>query len=276
MRARMNLVSFDALRTAGLPGVRYIKPEDMYRCRNDILAARGVLFPEYWQVNALVFGLDRHIFPSLPSYLVGHDKVEMTRCFQMIAPNHVPFTLIEPNTPDAADQVWDAMPLPYVAKIPRSSMGQGVFLIEDRAQWRDYLAVSPVIYAQEYLPIDRDLRVIWVGKRIVASYWRLQSPRGFYNNIAQGGEAVAGPVPVAAKKLVHRLATQLGIDHGGLDIAFVGSHPFVIEFNRLFGNQGIEHLSDKINRAMWRYLQDRWNDDTPRFPTAPGTRRRVG
>ena len=44
----MNIVSFDAFRTLGLPGVRYIKPERMYEHLDDIQRADWVLFPEYW------------------------------------------------------------------------------------------------------------------------------------------------------------------------------------------------------------------------------------
>ena len=126
----MRFLSFDALRTLHLNGVSYIKPERMLAEAETIKAADGVLFPQFWQINPLIYGLKTRIFPSPASYYIGHDKVEMTRCFQLLAPEHVPYTLIEPNTPEAAASVWAKMPLPFVAKIPKSSMGDGVFLIE--------------------------------------------------------------------------------------------------------------------------------------------------
>jgi len=67
------------------------------------------------------------------------------------------------------------MPLPFVAKIPKSSMGEGVFLIENQTDWNRYLQLTQAIYAQEYLSIDRDLRIVWVGDQIVGGYWRLQA-----------------------------------------------------------------------------------------------------
>src|SRR5690554_4965635 len=124
---QMKCVSFDALRTLHLPDVHYIKPEYLFHERERIEAEDWVLFPEYWQVNALVFGLKKRIFPSLSSYLIGHDKVEMTRAFQLVASGHTPWTVIEANEPQNAERVWDQMPLPFVAKIPKSSMGQKVF-----------------------------------------------------------------------------------------------------------------------------------------------------
>lgn len=261
----MRLLSFDAFRTLGLPGLHYLKPEHLFTERAAVDAADWVLFPAYWQVGALVFGMGARIFPSLPSYLLGHDKVEMTRAFTAVAPAHVPFTLIEPNTPERAEVVWDAMSLPFVAKLPRSSMGEGVYLIHDRAEWRAYLAAAPVIYAQEYLPIDRDLRVVWLGDRILTHYWRLQPEGGFHSNVARGGQVRPGPAPQAALDLVARLASTLGIDHAGFDIALVDGHPYVLEFNRLFGNQGLGE-GVALNQAMLDWLRRSGGFEGPEQP----------
>ena len=71
----MQCVSFDAFRTLRLPDTLYIKPEQMFRHKSELAAADWVLFPEYWQLGGLLFGLKSRIFPSLASYLLGHDKV---------------------------------------------------------------------------------------------------------------------------------------------------------------------------------------------------------
>ncbi len=267
----MNLISFDACRTLGFSRTDYIKPELMNNHLDKLIEADGVLFPQYWQVNALTYGLKKRIFPSAASYHIGHDKVEMTRCFQMLCPQHVPWTLIAANTPAEADRVWEQMPSPFVAKIPKSSMGEGVFLIESLADWQAYLAQSPVIYAQEYLPIDRDLRIVWVGDQIVDGYWRLQAEQGFYNNLARGGVAELGILPPEACDLVRQLATGLGIDHGGFDIAMVGRHPYVLEFNRMFGNQGIAGMKQTIDTIIHDYLLRCWGPDEPDHPDTPGS-----
>lgn len=267
----MQLVSFDALRTLKLPDTTFIKPELYLRHLPQIRAADWLLFPPYWLVNALVYGLQKRIFPSHASYLLGHDKVEMTRAFSVVAPEHLPVTLIESNDAAIAEQVWQQMTLPFVAKIPRSSMGEGVFLVADRDDWRDYLARTPVIYVQEYLPIDRDLRCIVVGRRMVGSYWRLQSAQGFHNNLARGGVIDRSPVPEAARDLVLRLAGTLGIDHAGFDIAMAGGHPYVLEFNRLFGSQGLPDADDPVPKAILDYLRAAASGQ--HSPDTPFTRR---
>jgi len=265
----MDLISFDALRSFRLPGARYIKPEHLYHHLDRIRRADGVIFPQYWQLNPLIYALNRRIFPSAATYLIGHDKVEMTRCFQIVAPDHVPDTQILANSDSNADLLWDRMARPFVAKVPRSSMGQGVFLIDNLQQWRAYRALSPVLYVQEYLPIDRDLRIIWIGDQIIGGYWRTQAPQGFYNNVAQGGAIEQGLIPLEARLLVERLATTLGIDHGGFDVAMVGAHPYVFEFNRLFGNQGLRDSAIDSDALIGQYLQRRWGNPYPELPDRP-------
>ncbi|MBM6550273.1 hypothetical protein [Marinomonas ostreistagni] len=259
----MKIISFDALRTLHLPNVHYIKPQNMYAHLDEIRAADWILFPEYWQLNALVHGLKKRIFPSLSSFMIGHDKIEMTRTFMAITPAHHPYTEICANTPYEADRIWDIMPTPFVAKIPLSSMGQGVFLIDNPVQWQEYLDKSNVIYAQEYLPIDRDLRIVWVGNKVVGGYWRLQAEKGFYNNISQGGQVEVALIPKEALDLVEYVATTLGIDHGGFDVAMVGSVPYLIEFNRIFGNQGVKDLQKSVDIGIMDYLQSQLATEPP-------------
>lgn len=267
----MKLVSFDAFRTLRLTEARYIKPELFFTHLNEVSEADWVLFPEYWQVNPIVFGQKKRIFPSLASYLIGHNKIEMTRAFMTVAPEHVPWTLMAPNEPTAAEDLWNRMALPFVAKIPKSSMGEGVFLIENRDDWQRYLSLTTSLYVQEWLPIDRDLRIVWVGDRVLGGFWRRQSDQGFHNNLSRGGQIDNSPLPEAALALVRRLATALEIDHAGFDIAMVDGYPFVLEFNRLFGNRGLGSLNNDIPGVILDYLQRRSDcndpDDDPLHPT---------
>lgn len=247
----MDRVSFDPFRTQGLPHTRQLKAAHFYEQLDVIRAATWVLFPEHWQVNPLIFGLKARIFPSYATYQLGIDKIEMTRAFLSVAPDHVPETLIRANTPAIAEEVWDRMTPPFVAKLPKSSQGRGVWLIQDRADWRKYLAVTSVLYVQEYLPCDRDIRVVIVGDQVVTSYWRLQSANGFHNNVAQGGFIDHSAVPAAARELALSTARALEIDHAGFDIVMVGNRPYLLEFNRLFGNQGISPDTLRERMVTW-------------------------
>lgn len=261
----MQLISFDIFRTLGFPDTTVLKPEHFLRHKTELREADWVLFPEYWQLNALVYGLNCRVFPSEASYRIGHDKVEMTRAFQSVAPEHTPWTIIEANGPEEQDRIWATMPLPFVAKIPKASMGEGVWLIESRQDWLRYCEQTPVLYVQEYLPIDRDVRVVIVGEQVLTAYWRMQSDQGFYNNVARGGTIGSGPVPVQVTELALRLARELGVDHAGFDIALVEGYPYVLEFNRLFGNQGLGRGSE-LQEAILAYLKTRTEPEDPGGP----------
>lgn len=215
----MHCASFDIFRTLGFPDTTVLKPDQFLRHKELLRDADWVLFPEYWQLNTLVHGLKCRVFPSIASYRIGHDKVEMTRVFQAIAPEHTPWTLITANGPQEREQIWQDMALPFVAKLPKASMGEGVWLIENRADWQRYCDRTDVLYAQEYLPLERDAR-------------------------------------------------ELGVDHAGFDIALVEGYPFVLEFNRLFGNQGLGQGTD-LQDAILAYLHQCNEPRNPEEPMMP-------
>lgn len=270
----MQLVSFDIFRTLGLPNTRYLKPENFFAHKTELQGADWVLFPEYWQLNALVYGLNCRVFPSQPSYLIGHNKIEMTRAFLSIVPEHVPATLIQPNNEEQRAALWQFMDLPFVAKLPKASMGEGVWLIQSRQDWLDYCARTDVLYVQEYLPIDRDLRVVVVGDHVISAYWRLQAESGFYNNVARGGSVEYGGIPERAIALAMTVARRLGVDHAGFDIAMVDGHPFLLEFNRLFGNAGLGTNVQVYNEILLDYL-GKHSSPKPRSPGLGKGKRRL-
>lgn len=264
----MRFVTFDPFRALGIPGASYIKPAQLLRHRELIQQADGVLFPDYWQVNTLHYGWGVRIFPSIAAYHLGHDKIEMTRVFEALVPGNTPLTLILSNTADNQQQVLDTLSFPWVAKTPKSSQGAGVFLIENRSDWRRYCDTHEVLYAQEFLPAPRDLRLVVIGGEVVGGYWREHPEGGFHNNVARGGRIVHDPLPLAAVELVTRLARQLRIDHAGFDVMMCEGHPYLLEFNRLFGNQGLVEQGIQPARLIHAYLETSWTPGRPR-PWSP-------
>ena len=264
----MQFVSFNPLRTLHLSGARYIKPELYIRHLDEVQQADWILFPEYWQVNTLVYGLQKRIFPSSASYHLGHDKVEMTRAFQALFPAHVPHTAILPPTAAAYEQILEQFDFPLVAKEVRNSMGRGVYLIENRSQLRDYIERNAVLYVQERLPIERDLRVVVVGRKVVTAYWRIAAEGSFHNNVAQGGSVSFDEIPSQALQLVERVAAACGIDHAGFDVAVVDGHCYLLEFNTLFGTDALNARGIRIEPLILEYL----SSISGQSPDGPGRR----
>ncbi len=257
------LVSFDPLRSLYIPGVTPIKPEHWLSRLDIVQAADWILFPEYWQVNALVYGLKKKIFPSISSFHLGHDKVEMTRVFQAVCPENTPFTQILAQTETAIETILDGFCFPFVAKEVRNSMGQGVFLIETRKDFLEYAKNNTVLYVQEYLPINRDLRLVLVGNKVVAGYWRIAAPGRFHNNVSCGGSVSFENIPEGAIRLVESFAGATGINHAGFDVAEVHGHFYFLEFNTRFGTRALIDRGIQLNPYILSYL----NGTSPNDPS---------
>lgn len=275
----MKVVSFNLFRTLGLESnkevdLTYVKPE-AYEANPDrffslLSSADWVLFPEYWQLNSLLYGCECQIFPSPATYRIGHDKIEMSRVAQLLFPINTPQTWICKNTPEQADRIWNELSTPFVAKLPKASQGVGVWLIEDYVQWKQYVSIADSLYVQEQLPIEKDLRIVLVGGEVVASYWRHQSDRSFHTNVSRGGTVDYKNIPDSAIEFVLTWAKTLGINHAGFDIAMVGDRPYFFEFNRLFGTQGIPGGGKTITDAIFKYLLDNGEDHRPLSPNSSG------
>ena len=250
----MNLISFDPLRSLGVPQLTHLKPEHMYLHLERIRTADWLLFPASWQVNALHYGLGRRLFPSPATYHLGHSKIEITRALQTVCPAQVPETWIGAATPAQLEEALETLSLPLVAKEPRSARGEGVFLITGRAELLEYARQHEVLYLQEYLPIERDLRLVQIGDRVVSAYWRRAAPGAFHTNVARGGTVHFDGVPAAAIELVERVARQLGIDHAGFDVAEVQGRFYILEFNPLFGLEALNRQGMRLGPLIHDWL----------------------
>nr|WP_279326665.1 hypothetical protein [Bacillus kexueae] len=224
-----------------MKNVRYIKPENMFRHIEEIKEAEYLLFPEYWQVNTLYYGLKKDIFPSISTYHLGHTKVEMTRVLQATFPLHVPFTLIRANTVSNQQEILETFAFPFIAKDIRNSMGRGVFYIKNASDFIKYVETHDVLYVQELLPIEKDMRIVYVGDQVIESYWRVNEQHEFLTNVSQGGKVIYDDIPQEAIQLVESIARSLCINHAGFDIAEVDGHYYIFEFNVFFGNTGLRN-----------------------------------
>lgn len=252
----LNRVTFNPLRSLGVDATP-LRPESFPDDPATLAAVRAadlVLFPEGWQVNALHHALRKRIFPSVASQQLGASKVEMTRAFQALVPAHVPETAILPATEAGARTAVERFGFPFVVKQPRESQGRGVHKVDDARQLSQLLPTLDALYAQELLPIDRDLRICWVGDAVLAAYWRIGGD-GFHTNISRGASESFDAIPPQALELVARVARALGVDHAGFDVAMVGDHPYLFELNTLFGNEVINRAGVDYAAALRKAIE---------------------
>ncbi|MSU01159.1 ATP-grasp domain-containing protein [Tissierella pigra] len=264
----MRIVTFNPFRTLGMPNVTYIKPENMLMEMDKIKEADYILFPEYWQVNTLVYGLKKKIFPNISTYQLGHNKVETTRVLQAIFPKNIPYTQITSKDRINIETIEEEFGYPLVAKEIKSSMGRGVFLVENREELKSYIETNESIYIQEKLPIDRDIRIVYVGDKVIGAYWRIAGEGQFHNNIAKGATYDYDNVPKEAIELVENVAKELNINHAGFDVVVVDNRLYILEYNVMFGNEGLRNMGISVEKYIYEYIS-RDPDFTPINPTFP-------
>ncbi|MDT8379733.1 MAG: RimK family alpha-L-glutamate ligase [Desulfotignum sp.] len=203
-----------------------------------LISARRVLYPTAFYAG-LFNAMGIPTFPSFHTYTFAMDKIRQTALFQMLDIPH-PRTRVFYG-PRQKQDILSGFSFPFIAKIPRgSSRGNGVFLIRNQTDLSAYLTLKDPAYIQEYLPLDRDIRVIVIGRDVALAYWRIALAGGFKTNISQGGRICFDPVPDAALKLALTTAEKCGWDDVGIDIVESCGRFVVLEGNMKYGTKGFQ------------------------------------
>ena len=144
---------------------------------------------------------------------------------------------------------------PFIGKIPRdSARGRGVFLIREKSELRDYLSLTNVAYIQEFLPHDRDLRVVLINYDPVIAYWRYSAENNFRTNLAQGGTICFDDIPEKAVQLAVECAKRCKFDDVGVDLICSGARWSVIEANMKYGRKGLRMKDLDLKKIMTQKL----------------------
>jgi ribosomal protein S6--L-glutamate ligase len=198
--------------------------------------ARVVLFPT---LNYAQFftTLGKPIFPSLETYLYADEKIKQTTLFYMLG---VPHPRTRVYYPLHHHEIRKDFDFPMVAKLPRgSAQGRGVFRITNPEDLEEYLAHTKVAYIQEYLPHDRDLRVVLIRYQPVLSYWRIGTDRDFRTNLFQGGTISFEGIPAQGVQLAQEAARACRFNDVGMDLICCKGTWYVIEANMKYGRKGL-------------------------------------
>ncbi len=229
------LKQFPGIHTIGFrPDFRDYSPEE----RELILKAEKIYYPTAFYAD-LFNAMGKKTFPSFHTYKFALDKIKQTAAFTMLGIAH-PKTRVFYGRKQKKT-ISDYFDFPFIAKKPRNSArGSEVYLIENTAQLDEYLKKRWPAYIQEYLPTDRDMRIIIIGQKIRLAYFRTASPENFRTNLAQGGRIGFDPVPQEACELALSAALKCGWDDVGIDIIEHDKKFYVLEANMKYGTKGFE------------------------------------
>ena len=221
---------------------------------NLIRMAQKIFYPSTFYAD-LFDAVGKSTFPSYHTYKCVQDKIKQTALFELLNIPH-PRTRVFYGKRQKIT-IPDHFAYPFVAKIPRgSAMGRGVYFIENKDALMNYLQITNVAYIQEYLPIDRDIRVVVIGQRIVHAYWRIAPQDDFRSNVAVGGVVTLDRVPSMALDLALHTAESCGWDDVGIDICQYKGQYYVIEANMKYGKEGFRLAGIDYYKLMQELIKD--------------------
>jgi ribosomal protein S6--L-glutamate ligase len=219
-----------------------------------IRQAEKIYYPTTFYAD-LFDAMGKTTFPSYHTYKCVQDKIKQTALFELLDLPHPRTRVFYGNRQKRL--IPDYFKFPFIGKIPRgSALGRGVYLIRNAKELRRYLDQTSPAYVQEYLPIDRDIRLVVIGNRIVHAYWRIAPQNEFRSNVAVGGQISLAPVPEKAKKLALRVAHACGWDDVGLDICQHNGQFYVLEANMKYGREGFRQAGLDYVKLMESMIEN--------------------
>ena len=219
--------------------------------RKLILGAEIILYPTLNYAQFLTT-MEKKIFPSLETYLYADEKIKQTTLFHMLEIPH-PRTRVYYHL-HHKDIIKD-FSFPFVAKLARrSARGRGVFKIHNSEELKNYLGLTRIAYIQEYLPHDRDLRVVLIKYHPVLAYRRIRSPDNFRTNLSQGGKISFDDIPIEGVRLAQNSARKCKFDDVGLDLINSRGTWSVIEANMKYGRKGLKMKGLDLKEIMRQKL----------------------
>lgn len=203
--------------------------------------AKKIYYPSAFYAD-LFDAMGKPTFPGYHTYKCVQDKIKQTAMFELLNIPHPRTRVFYGKRQKMA--ITEHFSFPFVAKVPRgSAMGRGVYLIQQYEDLQVYLKLSTPAYIQEYLPSDRDIRVVIIGEKIVHAYWRIAPENDFRSNMALGGRVSLATIPPPALDLALHTARSCRWDDVGIDICQYEGDFYVLEANMKYGKEGFRQAS---------------------------------
>lgn len=219
-----------------------------------IRSSRKIYYPSTYYAD-LFCSMKKETFPSCHTYRYVQNKIKQTALFQLSGIPH-PETRIFFGTGQKKG-ILNHFRFPFIGKIPRgSAMGRGVYLIKNQDELESYCSLTKTAYIQRYLPIDRDMRVIVIGRKVIHAYWRIAQKGEFRNNVAAGGRISFDSVPPQVSALALHTALACGWDDVGIDMCVFEGNIYVIEANMKYGKEGFRAAGIDYVKLMEKMIEN--------------------
>jgi len=199
--------------------------------------------------------MGKRTFPNYHTYKYTMDKIKQTALFNLLEIPHPRTRVYYGNYQKS--KILNDFQFPFVAKIPRgSALGRGVFLIRNEAELSAYNRLSRAAYIQEYLDINKDLRVVLIRGQIIHAYWRIAVPGEFRSNVSQGAIISFDDIPGEGLAFAQNIARLCRLDDVGLDICFSNNQYWILEGNMKYGKEGFRQAGINFYELMDEMIEN--------------------
>jgi gamma-F420-2:alpha-L-glutamate ligase len=188
----------------------------------------------------------------------GSDAIDNTKdklySHQILAQSNldIPKTMLLKHPIDV-EFVEKHIGFPAIVKTISGSYGRGVFLAENKKQFKQLLTMAELtkpsynIIIQEFIKDTwgKDLRVLVVNGKVVGCMMRQSTDEDFRANISRGGEGFPYEVNDQIEWLSVESSKALDLDIAGVDLLFDGDGYKICEVNSNPGFEGMETYTKK-------------------------------
>ena len=162
----------------------------------------------------------------------------------------VPKTLLVRH-PINLEWVEQNIGFPVIIKTLSGSFGAGVFLAEDKKQFRQLLKMAEItkksynIIVQEFVNDSwgKDLRVFVLNGKVIGCMMRQATDDDFRANITRGGEGIPYQITDEIEWLGGESSRLLGLDIAGVDLLFDNGGYKICEVNSSPGFEGMDKFT---------------------------------
>ncbi len=212
--------------------------------------------------------LKKPVFPDMNMYFAYGDKIKEDDIFKV---HNVP----TPKTyitykKDTALSIIKKIKYPFILKDAHGYGGFHVHKINNQKEaekmvetifgpegLKHHLAtMKDYFLAQEFVPVDRDIRVIVIGDKVACAYWR-ESDQDWKNNIGKGGRASFENIPDNVLKMCLDFNKKMGFHWMSYDVFVLDDGKALMnEFSCNFGIKAPTEEGYKIRKMQVEYIKN--------------------
>jgi gamma-F420-2:alpha-L-glutamate ligase len=205
-------------------------------------------------IKAVIRHFERMDIPVINSSDAIDNVKDKLYTHQILAQSNldIPKTMLLRHPIDV-DFVEKNIGFPVIVKKISGSYGRGVFLAENKKQFRQLVTMAELskksydIIIQEFVKDTwgKDLRVFVVNNKVVGCMMRQATDEDFRANITRGGEGFPYEVNEQIEWLSSESSKALDLDIAGVDLLFDNGGYKICEVNSNPGFEGMENFTKK-------------------------------